>query len=245
MSLVFLLILNTITAQTLLDEAQQQLAANELTAALQSVETAKADAALAQNARTWYLAGFTYKSLYESTPDQYPDSRELALSSFSTCLTTATDDSYKEDCTNMGQYMLTTYFNDGVNAFNDGNYEQADHFFGIYVSKQHPEIGGETYGNALFYGGLAAEYLNQKENAIERYEEAISYSLPEPSLYSQLAYLYEGTNDQANAVRVLDQGGDRFPEDPDLMIARVNIYLSFEKYLAAEPIVDEYVTLPL
>lgn len=230
-------------AQQLLDDAYASLKSSDFTQARKLIEQAREDQSLAAEPRTWFLSGFIYKGMYEQAADIYPESREVAIASFASCVGMSDDNPFREDCMNMHDFMLTTYFNDGVNAFNQQDFETANDFFSTYIDKQIPQKGGETYGNALFYGGLSAEYTGHNEQAINRYEQALSFNLQEPSLYAQLAYLYEGARDQANAVRVLDAGADRFPEDPDLMIARVNIFLSFEKYLAAEPVVEEYLQL--
>lgn len=230
-------------AQNVLDEAQAALSAKDYAKARNLIEQAKKDPSLAELPRTHYLSGFIYKEIYTNAADIYPSSRQIALESFGACVAIADNNPYREDCKGLRQYMLTTYFNDGVNAFNTNDYAGAGQYFSAYIEAQLPEAAPEVYANALFYGGLAAEYQGYKDRAIEYYEKALSFDMQEPSLYAQLAYLYEGANDQANAIRVLDLGGDRFPRDTDLLVARINIYLSFEKYLAAEPIAEQYLQL--
>ena len=229
-----------VLAQGMLDEAQQQLASKDYAAARSSIEKAKADASLTNLPRTHYLRGFIYKEIFTNAADIYPTARQIAIESFGACAAITEDNQYREDCVNLKQFMLTTYFNEGVAAFNESNYEKAEKNFSIYIENQLPAAAPQVYANALFYGGLAAEFRGFKDRAIKYYEQAMSFDLQEPSLYSQLAYLYESARDQANAIRVLDAGGDRFPQDTDLMVARINIYLSFEKYLAAEPIAEQY-----
>ncbi len=222
-----------------LDAAYAAVKQGDLAQAKTAIDAAAASESLSQYAKTWYLKGFVYKELFQQ-PGTQAAYRETAIAALQQCLQIKVDNPVRKSCSELRNYLLITYFNEGIDLFNAEDFAAAINSFARFMEGQRYEAAGKPYLDALYYSGLANELSGHAPEAIRLYERALSYQYTDPALYSQLAYLYEQSNDLANSVRVIDEGMERFGRDQNMQITAINILVGFNKYLAAEPIIEAY-----
>ncbi len=134
-----------------------------------------------------------------------------------------------------------TYYNEGNNLLNAG--DTANSFAKLKEAKKYFDviIAAHEYdpeGKLLINGGkdLAKQSLifNQAQLSIvmSDYSEAKKYlnllkadkKYKEPTVYSQLAFIYLGDKDTTTALQIIGEGREMFPENKDLQNLELDIY---------------------
>ena len=134
---------------------------------------------------------------------------------------------------NVGEF----YFNDGVVALQNKNYEDAlnnlDNAYKIYS-----ELGRKEDRISL-YAGFAAESLNDTAVAIKYYNSILNSGLKNASLYMGLGYLYLGQGKSAEALNAIQAGRKVLPENQNLLLAEANIYMATNQAQKANELLAE------
>jgi tetratricopeptide (TPR) repeat protein len=79
---------------------------------------------------------------------------------------------------------------------------------------------------AALYGGIAAQQIDQKDEAKKQFENYITNGGKDPSVFYGLAQLYRGDNNFDKAIETLNKGLEKSPGNKDLKSEVVNILLA-------------------
>lgn len=121
---------------------------------------------------------------------------------------------------NLAQYQL----NKGAKAFDKKDYSSAYKAFDYFRSVLPEDT------TAIYYTAIAADNAKNYPAAITNYTKLLTtgYSA-KAKLYSQISYLYLDSKDTANAVKILDEGATKFPNDAALSKRSIELSLQMGK----------------
>ncbi len=139
------------------------------------------------------------------------------------------------------------YINGGAYYFEKKDFQKAYDFFDTYLEipnmpmfkgDKTMSIEGDTlYPQIKFYAAIAASQLTtvdgvtpeQKEqgrkNAIAMYESLKGDNYKGNEVYQYLCYEYEQTKDTVNLIKTLNEGVQKFPEEPYYLLSLINQYI--------------------
>lgn len=122
--------------------------------------------------------------------------------------------------------------NKGVEQFQDEkDYKGALESFesSIFLSS----FSGKLDTSILYYAGIAAERVPDTSKAIEIYEQLIQVGYvgkeDGPRVHSYLAKLYKAQGKKDKALKVIQKGRDRFPENNALIVEELEYFLQAGK----------------
>ncbi len=171
--------------------------------------------------KTWYYRGLIYEQIYNSDKfkDLAPNALEVAYLSYKKVLEVDPKSEFKDEIEKRLTYVKIDFFNKAVESFKVKDYASALTNF-EYVLKITPEDS-----SANLYAAYSAERGKNNAKAIEHYQKIISMKEDAAAVYRSLAILYKVEKDTSRALFTLQDGRKKFPDDLDLMLAEINIYL--------------------
>jgi Flp pilus assembly protein TadD len=187
--------------------------------------------------KTWLYRGELYTLVFmDSTlKKQYGNAGFEAIKAFKK-LHEINDPKFK-DWDEAFKYLVplaTKTFNEGVDQFQGKNYAQAYQYF--YAIK---DINGVLQAKgkevnidlavALKNAAIAAENAGDKEGAAKVYKDWLALK-PEAVAYGAYAALLRRNGSKEEAVKVMDEGLTKFPNDANLLVEKINIYLEAAQY---------------
>jgi tetratricopeptide (TPR) repeat protein len=121
--------------------------------------------------------------------------------------------------------MLSEYFfNAGAIKYGDNQFSQASNYF--MYSYRVSETFGTVDTATLYNAGLAAEIAGETEKAFDIYLQVEEMHYDQPFLYSSLANISNARGDADTAVKWIQKGRERYPDNLDMIFAEANIYLT-------------------
>jgi tetratricopeptide (TPR) repeat protein len=121
--------------------------------------------------------------------------------------------------------MLSEYFfNAGAIKYGDNQFSQASNYF--MYSYRVSETFGTVDTATLYNAGLAAEIAGETEKAFDIYLQVEEMHYDQPFLYSSLANISNARGDTDAAVKWIQKGRERYPDNLDMIFAEANIYLT-------------------
>ncbi len=228
-------------AQQLIEQADNYKAVNKIDKANKQMSNAKIlmqkakasiDAAsehesTMNQAKTWhYYAVIYYKigaypEFYDLDPEAY-DKVLMAVRKIQQC-----DENYYRQ---MGQELASyvrgidnSYYQLGVDSFNNGNYEEAmDNF-----QKANEAIStiGAIDDAALINLATCATKLNKYDVAANTYETLLAKGYDDASIYSGLINAYREIGETDKSVETITVARNKYPDDSQLVNDMINTYL--------------------
>ncbi|MFN3918519.1 MAG: tetratricopeptide repeat protein [Flavobacteriales bacterium] len=115
--------------------------------------------------------------------------------------------------------------NAGSDFFQKKEYEMAQASFEAAVAMW--DIIGMQDTLAYFYAGMAAEYQNRTDKAIEYYSKAVDLQFNDVVLYQLLVIQYKNDvfKDSPKRLEVLEKGRSLYPSDQTLIIEEFNYHI--------------------
>jgi len=115
----------------------------------------------------------------------------------------------------------------GVKAFQTKEYRDAMTSF-EYASKiaEHDIFLGSVDTSIKYNAGLAAYNAKIYEKAIEHFTTCKEMNYGGTNLYMLLKNTYISMNDSANALEILKEAFEKFPEEKEILVQLVNYYIS-------------------
>lgn len=135
------------------------------------------------------------------------------------------DKKLKEGYVRLANSMIT----DGSTQYLAKNYENAFIDFKSAVDIKLKPIVNSIDTLVMFYSGLAASKCDKLDESIKYYEMALSYNLPEPSLYVELKKNYFAKGDTVKGEAILLKGFEKYPESQEIVVELINHYMSINK----------------
>jgi tetratricopeptide (TPR) repeat protein len=229
------------SGQSVLDKVQSNIQSGDLALAEQDMQTALSDPALQSDSRARYLAGFLYKDLYlKASGEQREMYRKEAINNVDKGISIG-DPAYEQQLFQLRDYLYSTFFNDGVEAFNNGEYVSATESFEEF-------IGGDTQGgkdilnDAYYYAGVGYYIAGDDDKALEYFLKNVENGYQNALMFNDLANIYLTRNqlDQANAH--LTSGLAIEPGNRELRITELNILSARQDYGSASKKMESYLT---
>ena len=128
--------------------------------------------------------------------------------------------------------------NIGVTKYEAGEYEKAFNSFRTAL-KSHEALKAANeksvlddpaqYDNQVFITALAAQLAGNNKDAASYYENLYRKGTTNPSVYEGLYTTKTALGDEAGALKVLEEGRAKFPDDTGLLFAEINVYLKSGK----------------
>ena len=187
---------------------------------------------------TWEARGEIYQAIYQSKDPSMKklddDPLTKALESYKKALTLDSkgkiDNSIKIKLT----LLLQDFQNQGVEAFNNEDFRKALKSFEqvleieeIPVIKKDSPLAVDTV--IIYNAGLAAYNAQLYDSAIKYYSRAVKYNYNQGRTVQYLAQSYQLNKDTTEALKVLQEGLKKYPDDNGIMVNLINIYLFANK----------------
>jgi tetratricopeptide (TPR) repeat protein len=242
--LLLILFCSPVFSQTVLvDKAAGHLKKNELGEAQTAIDGAIQNAATSTDPRTWYLKGFIYKELYKANPATSGNLRDVSIESLSKCTQLDVKNTYTKNVTQILDYLYNSYYNDAVDYLNKKEYSVALAGFQKFIDYHSKGKADEFYAEALYNAGFAALSMGQKAKAREFYEKAVQLAHTNPLLYDDLAMLYQDLGESQKAVQTVEAGRKRFPDDENLRITEINLFLAQKQFAKSEKLLEDFLKI--
>ncbi len=188
-------------------------------------------------ATAWLYRATIYQNIIQSDDQSLkakaPDALEKVYESLMKCMENKSfmEENRDEIITRVNAVM-NSYYNEGANAFDAGNYEaaipQLKKAYDIAASLGIPESV-----DMLKYSAFACIKAKEYDKAIEYYELLHSTGYEGEDLYHHLASAYLGKGDKEQAAKAIADGIAKFPNSEGLIRENVNLKLSEGKGVEA------------
>lgn len=230
---------NVLNAYMLLQEGKLSEAKESIDAATEHPKTAEA-------AKTWYYRGRIYDAIYvelgKEKHEQIPGIGKLqalleAARSYRKALKLDVSRIDEQDLKRRYAISANYLLNEGVGEYNDKNYDVAASLFEATIVVQ--EDFGIVDSLAYYNAALAYENVGNSEKAIDRYLKCadIGYN-PTMAYYSAASILREAGKTE-EALNILNKAQKEYPDDTNILIAKINILLGMELFDDALFTVDQ------
>ena len=188
-------------------------------------------------ATAWLYRATIYQNIIQSEDGSLkakaPDALEKVYESLMKCMENKSfmEENRDEIITRVNAVM-NSYYNEGANAFDAGNYEaaipQLKKAYDIAASLGIPESV-----DMLKYAAFACIKAKDYDKAIEYYELLHSTGYEGEDLYHHLASAYLSKDDKEQAAKAIADGIAKFPNSEGLIRENVNLKLSEGKGVEA------------
>jgi tetratricopeptide (TPR) repeat protein len=183
------------------------------------------------DAKTWFYRGNIYYDIAVSTEPAYqkldPDPFGVAYQSYKKATELDTKGEFKLDIMKYTIAIGEGYYNKGVLYYNEQNFKDAAlSFEQAYIVS---EAVGSVDTSALVNAAVSAAQGNEIQMAKSYYLQLIQMNVQKPDVYASLSEVYKAEGDTAMAQQTIAKGREMFPEDFNLLIAEINIYLTTDE----------------
>ncbi len=212
---------------TKVQSAYSYLRSGRLDKAMENIEPAITHEKTMNDPKTWNYRGTIFIQIAASTDPKYKslstNAEQIAYDSYQKSIELDKDKEFEQK--NMiGLFACAEqFYNKGVEYFNLKDYTN-----GLVAFEKTIKINN-TFGKkdtlATFNAALCAELSENKVKAKEHYISLVKSNFNQPSIYSSLSNIYRDDNDTIKAIKTIEMGRKRFPDDYSLIIAEANIYL--------------------
>lgn len=205
-----------------------------LSKAREAIDEAIKDERSASQSKTWYYRGLIYQLVFENKDlaGDYPEALLTASQAYQKAFEVSVGTKFKQEKETTKNLITasTQMYNHGVDLFQNAEYKNAlAHFSEIskvkeVLTKQGIEntIDDE---NALFNATLASLKLEDFKTAKNNLYRLIERNYDSPPIYTTLANILENEKNNQEAKNILEKGIARYPQNADLIISQLNIYL--------------------
>jgi len=146
---------------------------------------------------------------------------------------------YYEDIINRLHRQRNNLYNLGAGAYNQAinavnanqpefaieNYRSAMNYFAGAVDVL--AVADLVDTTAMLNTALCATFAKDYENAKKYYFMLLEKNHKTPSLFVRLSSIYREQEDLENALKIIQQGKEAFPGDPDIFLGELNVFLTF------------------
>ena len=189
--------------------------------------------------KTWEVRGQIYQELFKTKDENYKklakDPLFVALDSYKKALQLDEKGHNANFIKIQLTYLTTDLTNQAVQAFNNNDYNLAlESFKKILEIDDMPLMKEKDQPAAIdtvviFNAGLAAYNAEKYDEAIKFYQKAADYDYNGARTYELISSSYILQQDTASALKALQKGFEKYPDNSSIMVSMINIYLNANK----------------
>ncbi len=238
MKKIFLLFLCLMTTGMLIAQkkvvriAEKELNKGNIKTAWDTLQSALQHEETKGDANTWFLRGLILQSMAKSTDStvrNLVDSPvKQAYESYEKALQIDVKMRNKVNLQLNDLYIAAVMA--GSEAFEKKNYAKALDMFELALQIETAPIFKNIVDTSMYYNsGLAALNAKNYDKAIEYFQKAAQYGYNGGVTYSLLRTAYAEKGDSAAALRTLQEGFEKYPNDLNMIVDLVNYYIVAQK----------------
>lgn len=231
----------------------------KLDEAKEMIDIASADATVAGNVKTWQTKGEIYAALLQKdmtqlivSPDHKPEYAKegiLALASYEKALGLAEKKFEKKDAISGMTEVAKNLNFIGNSQITGQKYAEAYGTLSavLEANTKIKEAGGDApiadadVNNQKYIVAYCAEAAGETEIAANYFKELYEAEFDEPGVYSRYFNTLSAAGDKEGALKVLEAGRTKFPDDTEILFAEINYYIQKEEYDVLETKLKEAV----
>ncbi len=200
----------------------------KLDLAKQAIDEAVQNEKTIMNAKAWFYRGNIYYDIAMSIDSNFrkldPDPLKVAYDSYTRAKELDTKGEYTTDIDRYTMAVAEGYYNQGVIHYNEQDYKNSALSFekSFNVNRNF----GRIDTTALYNAAVAANLGNETQMAKQYYQQVIQLGYERPDVYSSLADIYKADGDTAMAITVVEKGRELYPNDFNLLVSEINIFLA-------------------
>jgi len=188
--------------------------------------------------KTWEVRGEVYQAIAASADANFKalseDPLTVALESYKKALELDDKDKFSKSVKIKLTLLTNDLTNQAVEAFNKDDYEGALKSFEQILEVQDIDVVKEDNPDAvdtviLFNSGLAAYNAKNFEKAIKYYGEAAKYGYNGARTFSLISDSYMQMQDTIGALKTVQQGFEKYPNDNGVLTSMIDLYLKLDK----------------
>jgi len=200
--------------------------------AKESIDKASLNQGTMISPKTWYYRGLIYQGIYDSKNAKFdalkPGSINEACKSFSKSLELDTKNEYSEDVKSHLSYISGAILSQGVDFYNKKQYSESLKEFETTLEIENKYFN-RVDTSAMYNAALASDKMGNSVTARKYYIELTKFGYGGAKTYSLLTNVYLTEKDTVNALLTVNTGRQKYPDDNNLIIQGLNIYLSSGK----------------
>jgi tetratricopeptide (TPR) repeat protein len=197
---------------------------DELDKAKEAIDAAVVYESTANSEKAWYYRGLIYEQIFADTTGKWtklsPDPMKVAYESYTKALQIAPKGDFTEEINVRLQAVAVGYMKKGIADFGAKKYPEALSAFESALNI----IPNDT--NIVFNAGLAADRAGDHKKAVTYYSKINEWNPREQKIYALLIDALKASGDTARAMEVIRTGRKNFPDDFNILLAEINIYLA-------------------
>jgi len=195
------------------------------------IDKAVVNAKTANDPKAWFTKGEVYAGMLNNPifGNLSTDPLTEALAAYDKAIALDKPDGEfakqaKEKKAALGEVVYVTALNEGVKNYQEQKYAEA---FTAFTKAQAARPQDTT---AYLYAATSAEQSDNYAGAKENYRKLIGINYTKPTVYNRLYYIAkEVEKNEAEAMKVLEEGLKANPNNKELMLEELNMYISSGK----------------
>jgi len=212
-------------AEKELNKGNLKVAWDTLQAALQNEETKN-------NADTWFLRGLILQNIAKSTDstirNMVDNPVNQAYESYEKAI--QIDAKVRNRVNLQLNDLYIAAVTHGSEAFEKKDFNKALEMFELSLKIESAPIFKNIIDTSMMYNcGLAALNAKNYDKAIEYFQKAAQYGYNGGVTYSLLRSAYIEKGDSVNALKTLQEGFEKYPNDLNMIVDLVNYYITAQK----------------
>lgn len=214
--------------------------------------------------KAYFVRGQIYQAIYESQDSvlkkklNIGESLPLVWESYKKAMELDEKNKLEKDIKAQTANLVIDFTNEGVVMYNSENYKKALENFKTVLEIHASPVGTQKVDTAvIFNAGVAAQKCGDLDQAIEFYKQSLALDYEAGRTYAMLANILIGQSNKAKesgdtvkakaiqeeAVKYLQEGNARFPEDEYMLIELINYYLMGDEPAKSEQYLDAAIKL--
>lgn len=212
--------------------AYNYLRKGKLDLAKENIDKAVGHEKTMNDPKTWFYYGNTYIQIATTPLDAFKtldaDALQKAYDGYMKCMELDEKGTYKDQVEADLKIIANNYYARGLDHYNEKEYPEAYKEFREAIAVNNAIQHVDTL--AVYASAMSAFSGEMYDEAIENYENLIVMDYNNSGIYGDLANIYKTTENLVRAKEVLEMGIEKYPNDANIVFAKINILLSEEKY---------------
>lgn len=233
LAVLFLSIIMVANAQnSVRTTAYNYLRKGKLEKAKENIDKAVEHEKTMTDAKTWLYYGNTYIQIATTQDEAYtnldPDALKKAFDGYQKCLEYDEKGTYKMQVLQDMVIISNNFYAKGIELYKQNDFVNAYAEFNEAITVNNSIDNLDTM--AVYAAAMSAFSGKMYTEATTGYKELIELGYNNSSIYGDLATIYKEEEKIEEAKAVLQQGIEKFPNDANILFAKINILLVEEKY---------------